>query len=310
MSDFLHFTPSRPLRIASRGSALALAQVVLTENALKAAYPGLPMERVILQTTGDRFQGPLAEIGGKALFTKEIDEALLDNRADIAVHSLKDVPGEMPEPLTLAACLEREDARDVLLFERTHLASIHDLPANATLATSSPRRALQAQLLRPDLSIVPMRGNVQSRIDKVESGQYQSSILASAGMNRLDIPVQAYLPYPEMMPAVGQGIVAIACRKQDEGLVEYLSAIRHTQSWHALQAERAMLIALEGTCRSPIAAWANIDEGYMILHGYLAAADGSKHARTHVIGTVNDAASMGRELAAKLLAEVPHAQYA
>jgi hydroxymethylbilane synthase len=301
------YTADRPLRIATRGSALALAQVALTEAALKQAYADMVTERVIIQTSGDRFQDrPLAEIGGKALFTREIDEALLKGEADIAVHSLKDVPGDMPDSLVLAGCLKREDVCDVLFYQDRQLASVAELPENCVLATSSPRRALQAQAMRPDISIVPIRGNVATRIGKVISGEAQATMLAAAGLYRLGLPVNVTLPITEMTPAVGQGIVAFACTRENTELQKLLRGITHWPSYHAMAAERAMLIALNGSCRSPIAAWANVDDAYMILHGYVAATDGSKHARAHVVGGARDAEHLGKALAAKLLEEIPH----
>ena len=304
-------SPLPHLRLATRGSALALAQADLTEAALSQAFPGITLERVVIQTSGDRFTDrPLAEIGGKALFTKEIDEALLENRADLAVHSLKDVPSDLPDGLMLAGCLPRAEVRDVLICGHRQLGSLMNLPRDCLLGTSSPRRALQALALRPDLRIAPIRGNVATRIAKTESGEFEATLLAAAGMHRLQMPVAAYLSVQEMLPAVGQGIIGLACRTADAPIISMLQQITHSQSWHAMQAERSLLAAMEGTCRSPIAALAEISDAELTLHGYVSAAEGGLHARHRLQGSVTHAAALGHALAELLLREVPRAHFA
>ncbi len=300
-----------PLRIATRGSALALMQAGMTEQALAALYPDWPLERHIIQTTGDRFQDrSLAEIGGKELFTREIDAALLSGQADIAVHSLKDVPSDIPEALTIAAVLPRADARDVLLCGSDSLRSIRDLPVGCEVGTSSPRRALQLQLARPDLRVGFIRGNVPTRLAKVQRGEVGATLLAAAGMRRLNLPFAHALSVEEMLPPVGQGIVALACRKADHGLIERLRSINHLPSWQAAQAERALLRRMGGSCRSPIAAYAKLEGETLHLHGFLAATNGSHSARAQLSGQASEAEALGEALAVELMQQVPHADFA
>lgn len=304
-------SPDRPIRLATRGSALALAQATMTEEALAERYPDIDLVRRVIQTSGDRFQDrPLAEIGGKELFTKEIDEALLSGAADIAVHSLKDVPSEIPAKLCIAAVLPRADARDVLVCGASTLARIAELPPGCEVGTSSPRRALQLLLARPDLKVGFIRGNVPTRLAKAARGEVGATLLAAAGMRRLNLPFEQALSPQEMLPAVGQGIVAIACRVTDDALRMALSAINHLPSWHAMRAERAFLAALGGSCRSPIAAWAEVDGAHLTLHGFLSATDGSRSARRTLHGETNDAEMLGRELAKRMQTEVPHESFA
>ncbi len=300
-----------PLRLATRGSALALAQAAMTEEALAMRFPAVHLVRQIIQTSGDKFQDrPLAEIGGKELFTKEIDAALIEHHADFAVHSLKDVPSDIPRELCIAAVLPRADARDVLVCGSETLARIADLPMNCHIGTSSPRRALQLSLARPDLTIGFIRGNVPTRLAKTAHGEVGATLLAAAGMRRLGIPFEHALTTQEMLPAVGQGIVALACRVADTHIREMLAAINHLPSWHAMQAERAFLAALGGSCRSPIAAWAEIEDTRLTLHGFLSAADGSASARQTLQGDVADAERLGHALAQRMMEEVPHASFA
>lgn len=307
----MSFPHEHPLRIATRGSALALAQASMTEAALGVAYPDLATVRKVIQTSGDKFQDrPLAEIGGKELFTKEIDEALISGNADIAVHSLKDVPSDIPPELCIAAVLPRADARDVLVCGGETLARIEDLPQGCAVGTSSPRRALQLLLARPDLKIGFIRGNVPTRLAKAMRGEVGATLLAAAGMHRLNLPFEHALTPQEMLPAVGQGIVALACRVEDASLRRALSAINHLPSWYAMQAERAFLSALGGSCRSPIAAWAEVEGQILTLHGFLSATDGSRSLRHTLQGETRDAESIGHALAKYMLTEVPHACFA
>ena len=282
--------PSR-LRIGTRKSPLALAQAEAVEATL-----------VPMSTSGDRMQQVnLSEIGGKGLFTKEIEEALLADETDIAVHSLKDIPTELPPGLVLAAMLPRADARDMFLSDMAD--SLQTLPPGARVGTSALRRCVLVKRLRPDLIVVPLRGNVQTRLEKLRKGEVDATILAAAGLDRLGLRhvAKAALPAEEFLPAVGQGIIAIECR---EGrLREWLSVLNHLPTSQAAVAERALLARLDGSCRTPIAGYATLDGESMRIRGMLARADGSAcwYAERH--GAATDAYVLGRELGDDLLAQ-------
>jgi hydroxymethylbilane synthase len=301
-------TEQQTLRAGTRGSPLALVQ---TRNFLQLLGQG---EEVIIAVTGDAVQDrPLAEIGGKGLFAKEIHEALLDRRIDCAVHSLKDLETELPAGIVLGCTLTREDARDVLLLGKTCGAPdpsdpLAALPHSALVGTSSVRR--QAQLLnaRPDLRVASIRGNVQTRLRKLGEGECQASMLALAGLNRLgiDVPGAVILDPEVMLPAAAQGIVGITVRADDTILRDLLTKIEDPASRAAATAERAMLASLDGSCRTPIGANARLmPDGSLILDGVVARADGSFLLRRTLIGPIADAERIGRELGASLRADSP-----
>ena len=270
------------LRIGTRGSPLALAQTEATRRQLIARCPELgepgAIAIVVIKTTGDKIlDRPLAEIGGKGLFTKEIDEALLDARIDIAVHSVKDLPTRLPDGLVLAASLPREDPRDVLIGRAA--TSISAIPAAAVVGTASLRR--QAQLLyhRPDIKVVPLRGNVQTRLARVSGGEIDATLLALAGLRRLDMTevIAAVLDPTEMLPAVGQGAIGVTCRTGDAGTRGLLAALDDGDTSLRIAAERAMLEVLDGSCRTPIAGLAEVTgPGRITLRGLIARPDGSR----------------------------------
>jgi hydroxymethylbilane synthase len=306
--------PVLPLRAGTRGSPLALIQTRLFLHCL-AAVPGAPAgQEVVIATTGDAVQDrPLADIGGKGLFAKEIHEALLDNRIDCAVHSLKDLETELPPGIVLGCTLAREDARDVLILGGTcgtpdPADPLAALPQGALVGTSSVRR--QAQLLhaRPDLRVVSIRGNVQTRLRKLRDGECQASLLALAGLRRLDleIPGSVVLDPEIMLPAAAQGIVGITVRAGDTTLRALLAAIEDPASRTAATAERAMLATLDGSCRTPIGAYAHLGpDGSLTLTGLVARADGSFLLRHTHTGPASDARRIGEELGAILRAASP-----
>jgi len=296
--------PSRTFRIGTRGSPLALAQAYETRARLMSAF-GLAeaaFEIVVIKTTGDRVTDrPLGEIGGKGLFTKEIEEALLDGGIDIAVHSMKDMPVDQPAGLVVDACLPREDVRDA--FVTLDGAALADLPQGATVGTSSLRRRAQLLHRRPDLKIVEFRGNVQTRLKKLEDGVAVGTFLAMAGLNRLGLSAVAATPVPtlDMLPAVAQGAIGIERRADDERSAHLLDAIRHRETEDRLAAERAFLAALDGSCQTPIAALAIIEGDRLTLRGEILKTDGSDALADVREGDVRDGAAMGRDLANQLL---------
>ena len=296
------------IRVGTRGSPLALVQ---TRNFIHLLGHG---EEAVIATTGDAVQDrPLADIGGKGLFAKEIHEALLDNRIDCAVHSLKDLETELPPGIVLACVLTREDPRDVLIPGETcgtpHPSDpLAALPAGALVGTSSVRR--QAQLLhaRPDLRVASIRGNVQTRLRKLRDGECQASMLALAGLNRLGmvVPGAMVLDPAAMLPAAAQGIVGITARAGDTALLDLLASIENRASRIAGTAERALLGELDGSCRTPIGAYAHLaHDGSLTLTGLVARADGSFLLRRSTSGAAADAARLGRELGASLRADAP-----
>ena len=310
--------PSRPLRIGTRGSPMALRQTALVRDRLVAAHPDFvaagAVEIVMIRTTGDRVQDRLlAEIGGKGLFAKEIHEALADRRIDFAVHSLKDLETELPPGIVLACTLKREDARDALILGAGCAAADHAdpfacLPSGALIGTSSVRR--QAQLLhaRPDLAVATLRGNVQTRLDKVAAGACAASLLAFAGLKRLGLAdrASAVLDPDAMVPAAGQGIVGVTVRADDTELHELLAAIEDPEAKAVATAERAMLAELDGSCRTPIGGHARLlPNGDLHLTGLVARGDGSFLLKRSLHGAAGDAARIGGDLGASLRADSP-----
>jgi hydroxymethylbilane synthase len=298
-------TPPHPLRIGSRGSPMALRQTELVRDRLLAAHPELApagMTKVVaIRTTGDRVQDRrLAEIGGKGLFAKEIDEALIDGRIDLAVHSLKDLETWLPDGVEIACILARDDPRDAFLSPKA--ASLAELPEGAVVGTASLRR--QAQLLRrrPDLKIVPLRGNANTRIRKLEAGEVDATLLALCGLQRIGLAHLAteILPREVMLPAVGQGALAVECRFGDEQVRELLAALHDPLSAACASAERAMLAVLDGSCHTPIAALAEIAGNQLTIEGLLLTPDGSAEIRSQLIGGLADADALGAALGEEL----------
>jgi len=291
------------LRLGTRGSPLALAQARTVRTALAAAH-GLEPERIaieVIRTTGDRIQDrPLAEVGGKGLFTKEIEEALISGAIDLAVHSSKDMPTVLPDGLVLTAFLEREDPRDALIAH--NVGSVADLPRGAVVGTASLRRQALMKRLRPDLSIVTLRGNVETRLKKIEDGAADATLLALAGLKRLGLEraASAILSVDEFLPAVGQGAIGIETRADDSKTRELLAAIDHADTGQALAAERAFLAVLDGSCRTPIAGHATISQGALRFRGMIVRPDGSEAHEASREGRAADAEKLGAEAGAEL----------
>jgi hydroxymethylbilane synthase len=285
------------LVIASRGSQLALWQAHWVER--KLADQGRETRIEVIKTTGDKITGvPLAQVGTKGLFTKEIEEALLEERADLAVHSLKDLPTELPEGLVLAGVPAREDPCDAIVGRR-----LDELPAGAIVGTSSLRRAAQLRKLRPDLVVESVRGNLDTRLRKLDEGRYDAILLAAAGLKRLGWSdrIAEVLPPGVMCPAVGQGALALESRENGAGK-DACAALDHPATRAAVTAERAVLAALGGGCQVPIGAHATVDDGRLRLLAIVASPDGTELVRGESEGSVTDAAALGRDLAAELLA--------
>ena len=309
-------TPSL-LRIGTRGSPLALAQARETAARLAAAHGELAaedaVEIVVIKTTGDKIQDrTLAEAGGKGLFTKEIEEALIEGRIDAAVHSMKDVPTWLPEGLGIVAVLPREDPRDALFAREGK--SLAALPAGAVVGTASLRRQAQVLLARPDLTVVPLRGNVGTRLRKLAEGQVDATLLALAGLLRLGVSEQAtaVLAPEDMLPAVAQGAIGIETRLDDTRTRDWIGALNHAESETRVAAERACLEVLDGSCRTPIAALADWSEGAdeMALRALVCMPDGTQAHRAARAGPPEDAARLGREAGEALRAAAGPAFFA
>ncbi|HUO79349.1 MAG TPA: hydroxymethylbilane synthase [Steroidobacteraceae bacterium] len=290
------------LRIATRRSALALWQAEHVAALLRARHPGLTVALVPIVTTGDRIQDrPLADVGGKGLFIKELEVAMAEERAELAVHSMKDVPAVLPEGFVIAAVLPRADPRDAFLSRRH--ASFAALPPGARVGTSSQRRQSILRALRPDLEIVPLRGNVDTRLRKLDAGEFDAIILAAAGLVRLGFGerITEYLSPSVSLPAVGQGIVGIECRDRP-AVLGLLGALDDRLSRECLAAERALAARLEGSCTSPIAGFAHHAGGSLELEGLVGAPDGRVVYRDRIAGPPGEAEALGRALADRLLA--------
>ena len=299
-------TPAQPLNIGTRGSPLALAQAYETRARLAAAFdlPHEAFEIVIIKVTGDLIQDrALKEIGGKGLFTREIEEALLAGTIDIAVHSMKDMPVEQPAGLLLDTYLPREDVRDA--FVSLTCDGIADLAQGATVGTSSLRRKAQLLARRPDLNIVEFRGNVQTRLKKLGDGVAEATFLAMAGLNRLGMDdVQRSAIAPEhMLPAIAQGAIGIERRGNDTRMADMLAAIHDTPTGQRLAAERAFLAALDGSCETPIGGLADLDGGTLRLRGEILRVDGSEVIADDQTAPIEDGVALGREMAAAMLAK-------
>lgn len=299
-------TPAHPLKIGTRASKLALAQAYETRDRLARAFelPDDAFEIVPITTTGDRITDkPLREIDGKGLFTKEVEEAILSGAADIGVHSTKDMPVQLHPDLVMECFLPREDPRDA--FVSKHFNSLADMPAGAVVGTSSTRR--RAQLLHkfPHLNVVEFRGNVQTRLQKLDDGVADATFLAMAGLSRLDMAHVARGPVDitDMLPAIAQGAIGIEHRKGDDRVAALLAGIHHTETGQRLAAERAMLARLDGSCETPIGGLAIVQDGHLTLRGEILRPDGSQSITDAATGPVENAAQMGRDMADRLLAQ-------
>lgn len=287
--------------LGTRGSKLALWQAEWVKARLEDIYPGLSVELEKIKTTGDKILDvPLAKVGGKGLFVKEIEEAMLRGDIDIAVHSMKDVPVEFPEGLYLPVICEREDPRDALISKGV---LFKDIPKGARIGTSSLRRSCQLLSLRPDLEIVQLRGNLETRFRKLRDGEFSAMILAAAGVKRLgwDDQVTEYLDTSVSLPAIGQGAIGIECRRDDQWINEMISALDHRETNIRVTGERACLKKLEGGCQVPIAAHAELDGEGIRIRGLVGSVDGSIIIRSEVEGKAAEAEALGDRLADQLL---------
>jgi hydroxymethylbilane synthase len=293
-----------PLRIATRKSQLAVWQAQHVAMLLQQAHPGLEVDLVPLVTEGDRIQDrTLAAIGGKGLFIKELEVALEETRADIAVHSMKDLPGELPAGLIIGAVLERADPRDALISSKA--SGLDDLPRGSRVGTSSLRRRAQLLAARPDLNIENLRGNVDTRLRRHDAGEMDAIVLACAGLTRLGLEsrITARLDPKICLPAVAQGVIGIECRCGDEHTVDLVKVLDHPAARVAMDAERAFAHRLGGSCQSPIAAHARLEGDSLVLEGLVAEPDGSRLLRGSALGSVKDPVSLGTALAEKILAD-------
>jgi hydroxymethylbilane synthase len=295
-------TPAAPLRIATRKSQLALWQAEHVAKLLRLAHAGLEVVLVPLVTQGDRIQGSLAAVGGKGLFIKELEVALEEQRADIAVHSMKDLPADLAAGLTIGAVLERVDARDALVAALGQ--RFEDLPRGARVGTSSLRRQAQLLAARPDLKIQALRGNVDTRLRRLDAGEMDAIVLACAGLIRLGLESRISAPLdPKIcLPAVAQGVIGIECRRADLRALRLVSVLDHQATRIAMLAERAFARRLDGSCQSPIAAHAELEGRRLMLDGLVAEPDGSRLLRDRQVGSIDDPAALGGQLAERILA--------
>ena len=295
-------TTDNIVRIATRQSPLALWQAEFVTAELKRHHPGIEVELVKMVTQGDKIlDAPLAKVGGKGLFVKELETGMLEGIADIAVHSMKDVPVEFPEGLHLAVICEREDPRDA--FVSNTYSRFEDLPQGAKVGTSSLRRQAQLLLARPDLEIISLRGNVNTRLRKLDEGQYDAIVLAAAGLIRLEMGdrIKEFLDTGLSLPAIGQGAVGIECRSDDKRINDLIAPLNHAPTATRVLAERAMNNTLEGGCQVPIGGFAELSHGVILLRGLVARPDGSEFVRGDISGKPEDAEELGHVLGQDLL---------
>ena len=299
-------SPSSPLRIGTRGSPLALAQAYETRkrltNALNISEDSF--EIVVISTSGDRIlDRPLKEVGGKGLFTKEIEQDMLDRKIDIAVHSMKDMPVEQPDGLTLGCYLPREDVRDAFVSSR--YKNVNELPSGSKVGTSSLRRKAQLKFSRPDLEVVEFRGNVQTRLKKLKDGVATCTFLAMAGLNRLGLEevAKSTMNPNEMLPAIAQGAIGIEWREEDRQISDILQKIPHEETGQRLNTERAFLAELDGSCQTPIAGLAIIEGSSLKFTGQVLRTDGSESISETAFGDIEDGPRLGREMAQKILSQ-------
>ena len=299
-------SPSSPLRVGTRGSPLALAQAYETRKRLTKALDTSEdsFEVVVISTSGDRIlDRPLKEVGGKGLFTKEIEQDMLDRKIDIAVHSMKDMPVEQPDGLTLGCYLPREDVRDAFVSSR--YKNVNELPSGSKVGTSSLRRKAQLKFSRPDLEVVEFRGNVQTRLKKLKDGVATCTFLAMAGLNRLGLEevAQSTMNPNEMLPAIAQGAIGIEWREEDEQISDILKKIHHEETGQRLNTERAFLAELDGSCQTPIAGLAIIEGSSLKFTGQVLRTDGSESISETAFGNIEDGPRLGREMAQKILSQ-------
>lgn len=295
---------AKHLTIATRESPLALWQAHWVKIQLEALYPNLIINLLGVTTQGDKtLETPLNKIGGKRLFVKELEEALLDGRADIAVHSMKDVPMMLPAGLCLPVMCEREDPRDA--FVSNQYQNWQDLPQGAIVGTSSLRRQRQLAALRPDIELIPLRGNVNTRLTKLDRGDFSAIILAAAGLKRLGFAkrIRAYLPLTDSLPAAGQGVLGIECRIDDSTTQAFIAPLNHIASQLCVLAERAMCRRLNGSCQVPIAAYAELTNDQLQLHGLVAEVSGPLILRAEDSDDKKNAEQLGLRVAEQLLAQ-------
>ncbi|MDO8526175.1 MAG: hydroxymethylbilane synthase [Deltaproteobacteria bacterium] len=299
---------SKIWKLGTRGSPLALTQSRGVALSLQQRDPNLKIEEVIIETSGDRYTGDrLADAGGKALFVKEIEEALLTKKVDFAVHSLKDVPGILPQGLMLAAFPPREDARDAFLSVR--YASFDALPRGARLGTSSPRREMQIRAMRPDLVILPVRGNIDTRLKKIENGEYDALVLAAAGLHRLNKKnvIRNYFDPDVLIPAVGQGVLGIETRVDEKELISFLKThLEERVSSLTARAERMFLEKMGGDCYTPLAGYARLQGETLHLVGWMATPDGQRNVRLEKSGPSTHPEELGAVLAGEVLHAIAH----
>ncbi|EJL6614922.1 hydroxymethylbilane synthase [Vibrio cholerae] len=293
-----------PIRIATRQSPLALWQANYVKDALMAAHPGLQVELVTMVTRGDVIlDTPLAKVGGKGLFVKELEIAMLEGRADLAVHSMKDVPVDFPDGLGLVTICEREDPRDA--FVSNTYAKIEDLPSGAIVGTCSLRRQCQLKAARPDLVIKELRGNVGTRLSKLDAGEYDAIILAVAGLKRLELEsrIRSFIEPEQSLPAVGQGAVGIECRVDDQRVRALLAPLNHADTADRVRCERAMNLTLQGGCQVPIGSYALLEGDTIWLRALVGEPDGSQIVRGEIRGPRTQAEQLGITLAEQLLSQ-------
>ncbi|HDZ3762437.1 TPA: hydroxymethylbilane synthase [Vibrio cholerae] len=293
-----------PIRIATRQSPLALWQANYVKDALMAAHPGLQVELVTMVTRGDVIlDTPLAKVGGKGLFVKELEIAMLEGRADLAVHSMKDVPVDFPDGLGLVTICEREDPRDA--FVSNTYAKIEDLPSGAIVGTCSLRRQCQLKAARTDLVIKELRGNVGTRLSKLDAGEYDAIILAAAGLKRLELEsrIRSFIEPEQSLPAVGQGAVGIECRVNDQRVRALLAPLNHADTADRVRCERAMNLTLQGGCQVPIGSYALLEGDHIWLRALVGEPDGSQIVRGEIRGPRTQAEQLGITLAEQLLSQ-------
>ncbi len=295
---------TQTIRIATRKSPLAMWQAEEVARQLKLHHADLKVEFVKMTTKGDKIlDAPLAKVGGKGLFVKELEQGMLEGDADIAVHSMKDVPMEFPPGLHLPIIMQREDPRDA--FVSNNYASLNDLPENARIGTSSLRRQLQIKANMPNAEMLDLRGNVNSRLQKLDDGNYDAIILAAAGLIRLGFEdrIQSRIEPEQSLPAIGQGAVGIECRENDGLIMDLLAPLNHTDTHIRLSAERAMNQRLNGGCQVPIAGYSILEGDQIYLRGLVGRPDGSEVVRDEIRGSASKAEELGVELAEKLLSQ-------
>ena len=290
------------LRIASRKSKLALLQAEIVKKTILKIYPNQKIKIITYQTSGDKIQNkPLFEEGGKGLFCKELEFALIKKKVDLAVHSMKDVPGQLEEKLIIPAVLKRENPLDAIISKNN--IKLSDLKENSRIGTSSPRRAAQIKNFRKDLQIIALRGNVETRLNKLKTGKLDAIILAVAGLKRLSLQdcISEVLPDSICLPAVAQGIIGIECLKENKNLIDYLTPINHQSSYFQMLAERSFLATLQGNCNSPIAAYSQIKTGKLFLQGLVTSLSGEKICKSQIQGSLEKSTQLGIELANQLI---------